>query len=106
MRVFYGLNRFSEDLDFSLKQPNSLFSFEKYLPQVAKEAQSFGFSFDYQLREKATDGPIRTAFMKANAREHVLMLYPQDKLAQQIHFQQTIKVKLEADTNPACGATL
>ena len=37
LRMLYGLNRYSEDLDFSLLTPNPGFSLEKYGNSLTKE---------------------------------------------------------------------
>ena len=42
LRIFYGLDRFSEDLDFSLKVSDLSFDFSKYLPILEKEIRSYG----------------------------------------------------------------
>ena len=41
LRIFYGLDRFSEDLDFSLMAPES-FDLGEYLPLLEKEIHSYG----------------------------------------------------------------
>ena len=40
LRIFYGLDRFSEDLDFSLKKPSEQFSLEKYIPLIQNELEA------------------------------------------------------------------
>ena len=40
LRIFYGLNRFSEDLDFSLLKPNDNFSFDKHLKAIENEFEA------------------------------------------------------------------
>ena len=42
LRIFYKLNRFSEDLDFALINPNKDFSLDKYIPYISKELSSYG----------------------------------------------------------------
>jgi len=37
LRIFYGLDRFSEDLDFSLLEVNPSFSLEPYLDEIENE---------------------------------------------------------------------
>jgi len=41
LRIFYGLNRFSEDMDFILKQPNSNFRFQPHLQSLSNELQAY-----------------------------------------------------------------
>ena len=43
LRIFYGLDRYSEDMDFSLLRPDESFSLDEYEPFVIKELEAFGF---------------------------------------------------------------
>src|ERR1700733_4609306 len=52
LRILYGLDRFSEDLDFSLLKPGPDFDFEPYQKAVQLELQSFGFDVTVERREK------------------------------------------------------
>ena len=40
LRIFYGLDRYSEDLDFSLLKPDSNFSIEPYFKAILDEFKS------------------------------------------------------------------
>jgi predicted nucleotidyltransferase component of viral defense system len=44
LRIFYGLDRFSEDLDFSLMKENTEFDLQSYFPALEKEVKSFGLN--------------------------------------------------------------
>jgi len=55
LRIFYGLDRFSEDLDFSLIQPNSNFDLTQYFPILEKEVRAFGLNFKMEEKEKSFD---------------------------------------------------
>lgn len=105
LRIFYGLDRFSEDLDFSLKLPDSLFDFVQYLPVLEKEMRSYGLNFRTELKEKSVDSDIKSAFFKDNSKEHILMCYADETLARSIGSNELIKVKFEVDTNPPDYAT-
>src|ERR1035437_3549526 len=48
LRIVYGTNRFSEDLDFLLKQPNPEFQWQSYLEAVRKDCEQEGISFELQ----------------------------------------------------------
>ena len=100
LRVFYGLDRFSEDLDFSLKVPDPSFNFADYLPVLEKEIQSYGLEFTVKLKEKSIDSNIKLAFMKGSTKEHVLMFYTDEQLTRSIVPGELIKIKLEVDVNP------
>lgn len=100
LRIFYGLDRFSEDLDFSLKESDPLFDFEEYIPTLLKETRSYGLNFRVEVKEKSIDSDIRSAFLKGNTKEHMLMFYADEKLARSIGTNELIKVKFEVDIAP------
>jgi len=104
LRIFYGLDRFSEDLDFSLKVPDDSFSFEKFIPVLEKEIHSYGLNFRVEEKEKTKDSAVRSAFLKGNTKEHMLIFF-EDKDAGMIAANEMIKVKFEVDTNPPQYAT-
>ena len=64
LRIFYGLDRFSEDLDFSLEQINLDFDLCSYFPVLEKEVKTFGLNVEIQEKEKTKDSNIRSAFLK------------------------------------------
>lgn len=57
LRIFYGLDRFSEDLDFSLMAPED-FDLGEYLPALEKEIRSYGLNFKAEERDKTVDSAI------------------------------------------------
>jgi predicted nucleotidyltransferase component of viral defense system len=105
LRIFYGLDRFSEDLDFSLKAPDHLFDFADFLPPFDKEIRSYGLNFRLQAKDKVADSDIKSAFLKGNTREHLLMFFADEQIVRSIGSDELIKVKLEVDTNPPDHAT-
>ncbi len=100
LRIFYGLDRFSEDLDFSLKSPDADFDLSSYLPTLEKEVRAYGLNFTTEIKEKTVDSAVKSAFMKGNTREHILMFYADDPIMPFIAPTKLIKVKFEVDTNP------
>lgn len=100
LRIIYGLDRFSEDLDFSLIKPDPNFRLDTYLPFLEKELLSYGFHFQADIRTKAIDSDIQSAFVKGNTREHLMICYADEQLAQSIGSNELIKVKFEVDTTP------
>ena len=100
LRIFYGLDRFSEDLDFSLKRPDADFDLSSYLPVLEKEVRSYGLNFSTEIKEKTVDSAVKSAFMKGNTKEHILMFYADDRIMPFIAPTKLIKVKFEVDTNP------
>ena len=86
LRIFYGLDRFSEDLDFSLKEINENFTFEKYIPFIEKEVNSYGLNFKVEEKVKTADSQIKSAFLKGNTREHMLYFFEDYRLEnEEIH---------------------
>ena len=105
LRIFYGLDRFSEDLDFSLAAPDPNFRLDGYLPALEKELLTYGFRFQAESRIKTVDSDIQSAFVKGNTREHLLICYADERLARSIGGNELIKVKFEVDTTPPPFAT-
>jgi len=105
LRIFYGLDRFSEDLDFSLKAPDANFDLAAYLPTLEKEVRSYGLNFKIEAKEKRVDSVVKSAFLKGNTKEHILMFYADERLAPSVAASKQIKVKFEIDTNPPAFAT-
>lgn len=90
LRVFYGLPRFSEDLDFSLLQADAAFSFEPYFKTVRQEFAAFGFDVALSEKKKTAVTDITSAFLKSDATVYDLRVIG----------PKTIKIKFEVDTNP------
>ena len=100
LRIFYGLDRFSEDLDFSLISPDPNYSLEKYLPFLERELGSYGFKFEIEMKHKNLDSGVQSAFVKGNTREHILICYSDRNLAKTVIGNEMIKIKFEIDTLP------
>lgn len=105
LRIFYGLDRFSEDLDFSLMSPDCSFELSEYFPTLQKEIASYGLNVEIAEKEKTKESAIRSAFLKGNTKEHLLLFYASDPAASAVAGNETIKIKFEVDTNPPAGAT-
>lgn len=100
LRIFYGLDRFSEDLDFSLKDSDTEFQLSSYLPALQKEAASYGLELRMENKDKVIQGAVQSAFAKGNTKELMLSFFPDRTLTQSIGSGELIKVKFEVDTNP------
>ena len=105
LRIFYGLNRFSEDLDFSLEEKNLQFNLNSYFPILQQEVKSFGLNVTITEKEKTNESNIRSAFLKGNTREHLLLFSADDSLAGSVAQNETVKIKFEVDINPPAYAT-
>ena len=104
LRIFYGLDRFSEDLDFSLIETDDNFELTEYFPILRKEIASYGLDVEISEKQKTKNSAIRSAFLKGNTKEHMLLFYASDPITNQIAGDEKIKIKLEVDTNPPVGA--
>ena len=102
LRLLYGLDRFSEDLDFSLLSPKPDFHLQSYFQALRRELQAFGFEAEITEKEK-TGSPIAAAFIKSNTRLHRLRIGLPERLARQVPANQLLKVKFELDTDPPAG---
>ena len=99
LRIFHGLNRFSEDLDFSLLEKNSAFELAPYLEGVKNEFAALGMHVTFIQKSKATTSAIDSAFLKSETLWGELLVetnLPQLSLSQ----KPSIKIKLEVDTQP------
>lgn len=104
LRIFYGLRRFSEDLDFSLLKKNDDFNIIPHLKAVETEIESYGFKFSVEKRDKVFDSQIESAFIKGNTRINLLCIDAQDNIVKGFDSDRKIKIKLEIDTDPPGGS--
>lgn len=65
LRIFYGLDRFSEDLDFSLLVPDPDFGLKKYFSVLENELRSVGLNFTAEEKIKTADSNTDRHFLKA-----------------------------------------
>lgn len=99
LRIFYGLDRFSEDLDFSLEVPDPSFNLTEYFPILEKEVRSFGLNVEISSKEKNKESNIRSAFLKGNTIEHLLLFYEDEPIGG-VPKSEVIKIKFEVDIDP------
>ncbi|MCX6195067.1 MAG: nucleotidyl transferase AbiEii/AbiGii toxin family protein [Flavobacteriia bacterium] len=64
LRIFYGLDRFSEDLDFSLMEVDEAFTLEPYFSAIHTEFESLGIKVSIKEKEKLQQSSIESAFLK------------------------------------------
>lgn len=100
LRVIYGLDRFSEDIDFSLLEPLDSFDITRYTSFLENETKGFGFDVRIERIDKAIQSPVQSAFLKANTRSQLLVIETDEEILQTIPKGQVLKIKLEVDTDP------
>jgi predicted nucleotidyltransferase component of viral defense system len=104
LRLLYGLDRFSEDLDFSLLQSSQRFDLSKYGQALETEMESFGFRVTFEHKgRKAASTAVQSAFLKADTLAQLLVVEAGEQIVRQLPKGQAIKVKLEIDTDPPLG---
>jgi len=102
IRIFYGLDRFSEDLDFSLLAPNPDFSLTPYFNKIVEEFQSLGMNVSIREKDKRIKTQVESAFLKSETIWQELVL--EDLVKQHgISSNKTIKIKIEIDRLPPLG---
>lgn len=75
LRIFYGLDRFSEDLDFSLISSDPSFMLSSFFPAIEKEAASYGLKMEIKDNQKSKESPVKSASVKGNTKELMLLFY-------------------------------
>jgi predicted nucleotidyltransferase component of viral defense system len=100
LRIFHGLNRFSEDLDFALQKRNRAFGLRYYLDALEKEVMAYGYELEMDDRSKVGK-TVRKAFVKDDSLGNLIKLNFKPSTGP----LRKLKIKLEVDTNPPKGAT-
>lgn len=103
LRIFYSLNRYSEDLDFTLNQKDESFSLEPFTKKIKEVSEGYGIQLDIETKSKKVLTQIESAFAKLNTYQTFISLKIDDSLTKLLHKDETIKVKFEVDCNPALG---
>ena len=101
LRIFYGLNRFSEDMDFILKEPDRSFKLKPHVYALTDELTAYGYNIEAADRSKM-DVTVRKAFLKDDSIGKVLQL----NYGSQTGLLRKIRIKFEVDTNPPSGSEL
>jgi predicted nucleotidyltransferase component of viral defense system len=90
LRIFHGLQRFSEDMDFSLLTPNDSFDFTQYFQPIIDQFALVGREVEIKKKDKKSFGKVESAFLKDNT----------DVYDVTFQTQKSIKIKIEVDTQP------
>ena len=93
LRIFYGLQRFSEDMDFSLLAPDEHFDFTRYFQPVIDAFALVGRQVEITKKEKKTFGKVESAFLKDTT----------DVYDISFQTEKSVKIKIEVDTQPPLG---
>ena len=90
LRIFHGLQRFSEDMDFSLLTQDDKFDFTKYFPAIIDAFAMVGREVEIKKKDKKNFGKVESAFLKDNT----------DVYDVTFQTEKSIKIKIEVDTCP------
>lgn len=95
LRMFHGLNRFSEDLDFALLGKNPSFKLDKYFPALEKEFISYGIDIDIEARNKKENTTVQSAFLKGNTLMLFMSFFPKSEDAKRVISNQKKRLSLK-----------
>jgi predicted nucleotidyltransferase component of viral defense system len=104
LRIFHNMDRFSEDLDFSLIEPEPSFELTKSMISLRDELGAYGFEMNVEERIKNNKSTVKSAFIKGGTEIHLLKIKSISPPIYGVHPNEQIKVKLEVDTDPPAGA--
>ncbi len=90
LRIFHELQRFSEDMDFSLLAPNKAFDFSRYFQPIIDEFAIVGRKVEITKKDKKAFGKVESAFLKDNT----------DVYDVTFQTEKSVKIKIEVDTQP------
>ncbi len=90
LRIFHGLQRFSEDMDFSLLAPSDKFDFTKYFQPIIDQFAIIGREVEIKKKDKKNFGKVESAFLKDNTDVYDIMFQT----------ERAVKIKIEVDTQP------
>lgn len=97
LRLFHGLDRFSEDLDFTLLIPDELWNISEKLGGLRAEIEAFGFSVEIDAKH---EGKVESAFIKANTKINLIRAAASASLTGKIASNRLVRIKIETDTDP------
>jgi predicted nucleotidyltransferase component of viral defense system len=105
LRIFYGLDRFSEDLVFSLLESDPNFDLAPFTSVVQDELGAYGLEMTVEEKIKSNISPVKSAFIKGGTQMHLLKIASIQPPVSGINPGEQLRIKLEVDTQPPGGAT-
>lgn len=90
LRLLHDMHRFSDDMDFSLLEPDRDFHFEDYFPAVVEEFKLAGKDVEIKMKHKGQPSAIESAFLKESS----------DVFDIGFTTEKRQKVKIEVDIDP------
>ena len=105
LRIFYGIDRFSQDLDFSLLKPDKKFTIDPYCEYVESELNAYGFQVQVTPKKKTSRSNVESAFIKGGTMINMMRVETVRPPVSGIHGDELLTIKLEVDVDPPRGAT-
>ena len=90
LHLLHDMPRYSEDMDFSLLEPDLKFRFEDYFPAVVEEFKLAGKDVEIKMKHKGQPSAIESAFLKESS----------DVFDIGFTTEKRLKVKIEVDIDP------
>lgn len=103
LRILHGLNRGSEDMDFTLLEHEEDFDLAKYASALQTEFASWGLHATFTRKVKLSATNIQSGFLKSNTQAQLLSIGLDKALARHFHPKSEIKIKVEVDVCPPAG---
>ena len=103
LRIFEGLRRFSEDLDFALVSTDDEFDLLPHMEKVADEMRALGVEIEVKDRSKASLA-VKKGFLKNDSLVRILELRFAGRKGS-LGTPGKLLIKVDVDTNPPAGAT-
>ena len=103
LRILYGLNRGSADMDFTLLQREEDFDLGTFASALQTEFSSWGLHATFDKKTKTNATNIQSGFLKSNTQTQLLSIGLDQALARHFHPKSEIKIKLEVDVQPPVG---
>lgn len=99
LRIFHGLERFSEDLDFGLTGDDPSFNLEHYVEPIKNAFLDIGCPIEMYVRDKAISTRVLSGYLESNKKDLFEKFFPGDPENQRIIFNQKLKVKIDVSSN-------
>jgi len=106
LRILYGLDRYSEDLDFTLHKAKANFEWAPFAKTIADEFHAYGFEVEFVEKKKNIESAIKSAFLKTNTLESMLKIGVLQSSLKGVHPETLLRIKVEIDTDPIPGLSL
>jgi len=105
LRIFYGIDRFSQDLDFSLLEPDKKFRIDPYCGHVESELNAYGFQVKFSPKKKTARSNVESAFIKGGTMINMMQVKTINPPVSGVHSDELLTIKLEVDIDLPPEAT-